>query len=263
MSTILTEILNKKYEEVKALKENGFDKLNQNQDIAMTLYDSLKNATTLQVISEIKRASPSKGDINIEVDPLKQAKLYESSGVSAISVLTDESYFKGSISDLAAVRKVVSIPILCKDFIVDEIQIDRALDAGANIILLIVAALSQERLQELYTYATSKGLEVLVEVHDEEEMKIANHIEAKIIGINNRNLKTFEVNLSHTETLSKLCHPRAALISESGIRTEADCERVAQAGVTGILVGETLMRSQDVKGTIDGFQTIKVGSVND
>ena len=209
------------------------------------LIDRLKNKNG--VISEIKRASPSKGDIQIEVDIAAQALKYEQAGAAAISVLTDESYFKGSINDLRQVAQSVSIPVLCKDFMISEIQIERAKNAGATIILLIVAALEEEELQHLYRYAISLGLEVLVEVHDEQELSSALALDAELIGINNRDLKTFEVSLERTAELSEHFpfDGNKILISESGLRTKEDAAFVFNCGASGILVGETLMRAED------------------
>lgn len=199
------------------------------------------------VIAEIKRASPSKGDISTDVDVVAQAKKYEAAGAAAISVLTDERYFKGSIEDLRKVAKVVSIPVLCKDFIVSEIQIDRAQSAGATIILLIVAALEKEELHRLFDYANSCGLEVLVEVHDENELASALELDAQLIGVNNRNLKTFDVSLERTVELAQQfpTDGKRVLISESGLQTKQDAAFVFDRGASGVLVGEALMRAAD------------------
>ncbi|MCA1058512.1 indole-3-glycerol phosphate synthase TrpC [Rossellomorea aquimaris] len=258
MSTILETIIEKKKKEVQELKQAGYE-LYQNQDMSSkSLFESLKTADVLQVIAEIKRASPSKGDIRMEVDPVLQAAKYEEAGACAISVLTDTPFFKGRMEDLADVRRAVSIPILCKDFIIDEIQIDRARDAGANVILLIVAALDPIRLKELYTYASCLDLEILVEVHNEDEMKEALDLGATIIGVNNRNLKTFDVDLLITESLASMVKGReVVLISESGIRDEKDCRRVSDAGAQGVLVGETLMRSEHTESTLSSLQVKK------
>ena len=204
----------------------------------------------MSIISEIKRSSPSKGPIQMEVDPVSQAKKYESLGAAAISVLTDKTFFNGSMDDLRAVREAVDLPILCKDFMIDKVQIDQAKAAGANIILLIVAALDHETLTSLYSYAKALDLEVLVEVHNEDEMERALNLDAKIIGINNRDLKTFEVDLGTTEALATMVmDPETILISESGIRTRADVVEVESAGASVILVGETFMRSDDLSAT--------------
>lgn len=254
MENILTKIIEQKKIEVAKLKEIGVTG-KAFQEKKPSLVESLQSATSIAVISEIKRASPSKGEIKLDVNPIEQAKIYEQAGATAISVLTDETFFKGSIEDLKNVSQHVQIPRLCKDFIIDEIQIDRANESGATIILLIVAALLKERLQELYAYAKQKGLDVLTEVHNEQELETALEIGAEIIGINNRNLKTFVVDLEVTERLaSKLDPTKHLIISESGIKTVADVERVKKAGARGILVGETLMQAENVAQTLKEFQ---------
>lgn len=203
----------------------------------------LEKADKVSLIAEFKRASPSKGDINTFKDPVKQTKAYEEAGADAVSVLTDNLFFKGSYSDLERVREAVNIPVLCKDFIIDRVQIDVAEQAGADIVLLIAAALNDEKLMDLYEYALEKGMEVLLEVHNEEEAERALRTGNRLIGVNNRNLKTFEVDLSITEKLAPTIKKEGRfLISESGIKTGADVQRVAAAGADGILVGETLMR---------------------
>lgn len=249
--TILDKIIKQKEIEVAQLKAIGVEKTAGN---ILSFKDNF-SAEKMNIISEIKRASPSKGTINADVNPVAQAKQYEALGASAISVLTDELFFKGSIDDLRAVAEAVNIPVLCKDFMIDEIQIDRAKAAGASIILLIVAALSEERLTTLFRYAKAEGLEVLVEVHDEIEMKIAIKLGADVIGVNNRNLKTFDVDLGNTEKLASLItDPNTILISESGIRLQEDVVQVSQAGATVILVGETLMRSDDLRTIFDALR---------
>ena len=163
-----------------------------------------ENPEILQVIGEVKRASPSLGAINMTVDVLEQATSYASAGVSAISVLTDPVFFKGSIDDLRLVAQNVDVPVLNKDFIIDKKQIARAVNSGATIVLLIVACLTEKDLQDLYDYAISLGLEVLVEVHNVEELAVAHRINAELIGVNNRNLKTFEVSLQNSLDLVAL-----------------------------------------------------------
>ncbi|KAA0957197.1 indole-3-glycerol phosphate synthase TrpC [Planococcus sp. ANT_H30] len=241
--TILDDIIATKYEEIKMYKPVGSNTINFPEKTTLLGHLQERNG----VISEIKRASPSKGDIKVEVDIVAQAKKYEEAGAAAISVLTDEVYFKGSIDDLCEVAKVVSIPVLCKDFMVSEIQIDRAQHAGATIILLIVAALEKQQLKRLNDYALSKGLEVLIEVHDEQELQIALELDAKLIGINNRNLKTFEVSIERTAQLAKNFpfDEGRVLISESGMQTKEDAQFAYANGASGILVGEALMRSEN------------------
>ena len=207
----------------------------------------------LQVIGEVKRASPSLGAINMTVDVLSQAKSYETAGVSAISVLTDPVFFKGSIDDLRLVADNVSIPVLNKDFIIDKKQIVRAVNSGATIVLLIVACLSESDLQKLYQFAVSLGLEVLVEVHNAPELEVAHRIGAELIGVNNRNLKTFEVSLQNSLDLVSLQQADRFYISESGIKSHLEAEQVA-ADFRAVLVGEALMKDGNPTGAAKELQ---------
>lgn len=241
--TILDQIIETKRKEIKGYSEvEGTREQFPEKTLLISHLQQRRG-----VIAEIKRASPSKGDISTDVDVVAQAKKYEAAGAAAISVLTDERYFKGSIEDLRKVAKVVSIPVLCKDFIVSEIQIDRAQSAGATIILLIVAALEKEELHRLFDYANSCGLEVLVEVHDENELASALELDAQLIGVNNRNLKTFDVSLERTVELAQQfpTDGNRVLISESGLQTKQDAAFVFERGASGVLVGEALMRAAD------------------
>ncbi|MGE8207605.1 indole-3-glycerol phosphate synthase TrpC [Heyndrickxia sp. NPDC080065] len=254
--TILNKILAEKEKEVRRLREVYQAQKQVTTKTPESIYNTFRKEKTMSIIAEIKRASPSKGDINPSVNPAAQAKQYEALGANAISVLTDEPFFKGSMNDLKEVRDVVNLPILCKDFIIDPIQIDRAKDYGANIILLIVAALPKQQLKELYDYAKSLNLDVLVEVHNESELEIALEIGANIIGINNRDLRTFQVDLGVTEKLASLIKEKDVLIiGESGIKQQEDVEIMKKAGVKGILVGETLMRAIDLNHT---FRQLKI-----
>jgi indole-3-glycerol phosphate synthase len=256
--TFLERILKEKRTEIATLKQLYRPTAAQRKPIS--LYERFQQKEQLQIIAEIKRVSPSKGVINPDVVPADHARIYQTAGAGAVSVLTDTPFFKGTMDDLAAVREAVELPVLNKDFILDEIQIDRAADYGADVILLIVAALENNRLQDLYQYARSKDLEVLVEVHNEEELKQAQAIDANIIGINNRNLKTFEVDLGVTERLIKNINTANTLvISESGMAVPANAERVARVGAKGILVGETLMRASDITSALQSLQ-VPVGA---
>jgi indole-3-glycerol phosphate synthase len=198
----------------------------------------------LAVIGEIKKASPSAGIIAESFDPIAIAKNYESAGASAISVLTDEKFFQGTLQHLIDVRSAVSLPVLRKDFVIDEIQIAEATASGADAILLIVAALEQKQLVDLANAAAKYQLDALVEAHTLEELKRALDADAKIIGINNRDLTTFKVDLGVTEKLSEEVPNDIVLVSESGIKSPADVARVKACGVDAILVGEALMRGQ-------------------
>ncbi|MBM7580181.1 indole-3-glycerol phosphate synthase TrpC [Jeotgalibacillus terrae] len=236
--TILDKIIEKKKEELKA------DTAIYSTVGIKPLPFRIGQHEKMSIIAEIKRASPSKGLINPDIDPVSRAKLYEENGASAISVLTDESFFQGSIDDLKKVAEAVSIPVLCKDFMIDKRQIDKAANAGASMILLIAAALSDDLMNELYQYAKSLKLTVLTEVHNEEELQRALHINAELIGVNNRNLKTFEVDLGISGTLGQtIIQNGLSFVSESGISSEKDAIAAAETGASAVLVGEALMRT--------------------
>jgi len=198
----------------------------------------------LAIIAEIKKASPSAGVIDDSLDPTTKAQDYEQQGAEAVSVLTDQTFFHGSMADLRAVRDACTLPVLRKDFIIDEIQIAQAAVGGADAILLIVAAMNQQELLHLTEKAAEYHLDALVEVHSEEELDIALAVGAGIIGINNRDLGTFEVDLSVTETLAEMVTGDVVLVSESGFKTVDDVRRAHDCGVDAILVGEALMRSE-------------------
>ena len=202
-------------------------------------------AEGVSVIAEVKRASPSKGPIrpDLEVGPLVAD--YEAAGAQAVSVLTEEDFFLGSLDDLGQAAASTSLPLLRKDFIVDEYQLREAKVYGASAVLLIAALLDDESLGLLAATAEELGLDVLLEVHDAAEMKRALAVDKAVIGINNRDLRTFEVSLETTERLAGLVPAGRLLVSESGIRTRADVERVARAGVDAVLVGESLLRGEN------------------
>lgn len=200
----------------------------------------------IALIAEVKKASPSAGVICPDFDPVRIAKQYEAAGASCLSVLTDERFFQGSLKFLQQIRDAVRLPILRKDFIIHERQILESIEAGADAILLIVAILNDEDLQRFHKVARSSGLAVLVEVHDESEMRRALAAEAEIIGINNRDLKTFTVDLSTTEKLAKQASGKI-LVAESGINTRADVQRLERCGAKAILVGESLMRAENLE----------------
>lgn len=208
-------------------------------------------AGTIALIAEVKKASPSAGVIVESFDPVEIAKNYARTGAAAISILTDEQFFQGHLDYLQAIREVVPTPLLRKDFILDEVQIAQAGAAGADAILLIVAALEQPKLEELLAAALVYQLDVLVEVHTLQELDRALDADAQIIGINNRNLATFEVDLSVTEELSEQVPAGLTLVSESGIRSAEDLARVKACGVDAVLIGETLMRAQS--GSLDAL----------
>jgi indole-3-glycerol phosphate synthase len=205
-----------------------------------------RGSEALGLIAEVKKASPSAGVIAEAFDPVDIARAYGAAGAHALSVLTDREFFQGNLAFLSRIRPEVTLPVLRKDFIIHEVQIAEASVSGADAILLIVAALEQARLEALYEEALRLQLDVLVEVHDEEELDRALDLGATLIGINNRNLTTFEVDLATTERLSEDVPEGVILVCESGIKTRADCQRAFDSGCNAILVGETLMRSPDV-----------------
>ncbi|MHB1308228.1 MAG: indole-3-glycerol phosphate synthase TrpC [Limisphaerales bacterium] len=203
------------------------------------------------LIAEVKKASPSAGVIRADFDPVAIARAYEAAGASCLSVLTDERFFQGSLTFLRDIRAAVKLPLLRKDFVIDERQILEAIDWGADAILLIAAILDDVRLRRFHELATGAGLTALVEVHDEEELDRVLAIGAPLIGVNNRNLKTFTVDLATTERLAERMGrhpggPDTLLVAESGIHTRADVERLARCGAGAILVGESLMRHPDL-----------------
>ncbi len=217
------------------------------------------------LIAEVKKASPSKGVICADFDPVRIAKEYEAAGASCLSVLTDEKFFQGSLAYLRQIRAAVKLPLLRKDFIIDERQILEAIEWGADAILLIVAILDDARLKRFHELAREAGLAVLVEVHDEAELNRALTIGARLIGVNNRDLKTFKVDLATTERLAaKLFQgpdsglPTASLlVAESGIETQADVERLAKCGAGAMLVGESLVRGGDIANKIRELLALK------
>ena len=203
-------------------------------------------AGEIAVIAEVKKASPSAGIIAADFNPLSQAREYARGGAHALSILTDKVYFHGSLAYLRQVREQVDLPLLRKDFILHELQVYESVVAGADAILLIVASLEDDRLRALYDLAKTCQLDVLVEVHDLREMDRALELGADLIGINNRNLKTFQVDLATTEELAEEIPNDTIGVSESGIRTAEDVRRVRAAGINAVLVGETLMRAKNV-----------------
>ncbi|MEF9934014.1 MAG: indole-3-glycerol phosphate synthase TrpC [Clostridium sp.] len=240
MATILEEIV--------SYKKDVLSKINKSP---ISFIDRIKSSKGMAVIAEIKRASPSKGDLNIDLDPRLLAREYEESGASAISVLTEDKYFKGSYKDLLEVRLETSLPILCKDFIVDRVQIDIAYKLGADIILLIAACLDDYELSDLYSYALSYGLNIIIEVHSKEEIHRGLKLNPSIIGINNRNLKTFKTDIRVTgELIKELKGFKGIVISESGIKSNEDIRYLKNLGVDCVLVGESFVTSNSLKDKI-------------
>lgn len=204
----------------------------------------------LSIIAEVKKASPSKSVICADFHPVEQAAAYEHAGADAISCLTEEYYFQGNSQYFQEIRAAVSIPMLRKDFIIDPYQIDEARVIGADAILLIAAILDRETMQQFYQYATELGLHCLFEAHNETEMQQVLDCGAKICGINNRNLKTFQVGLTTTQRLAAMVPKDCILVSESGMQSHDDLKTIRQYGADAVLIGETLMRSGNVAATL-------------
>lgn len=207
--------------------------------------NALSDRSRINIIAEFKRSSPSKGIINDQIDPAATALNYQNGSAAAISVLTEEDFFAGSLDDLRAVREAVDLPILRKDFVIDVFQIRESAALGADAILLIVAALTKDELRQFYSLTSALGLDALVEVHDLDELKIATDIGATLIGVNNRNLKTFEVSLDVSRELIASAPKDAIMVSESGISTKQEIDELSSLGYAGFLIGETLMKSRD------------------
>ncbi len=253
MSDFLEKILSHKRDEVEAaarlVPEASLRREAGSADRSgrRRLFDSLAVAGPrgMNVIAEVKRASPSKGRIRDEVDPAHYARLYEKGGAAAISVLTDNAFFSGSPADYRQARAAVKLPVLRKDFLISSYQVYESAVMGADAVLLIVRALSPELLKDLLVLCSSLGLDALVEVHDEAEFEIAAVAGAQIVGVNNRDLATFKTDIGVTVRLAGRAAPGQVIVSESGIHSRLDIERLLDAGVWNFLIGESLMRSED------------------
>jgi indole-3-glycerol phosphate synthase len=213
---------------------------------AHTFVSALKHSPGVNIIAEFKRRSPSKGGIRNDVEPAELARSYQSGGAKAISVLTEQDHFAGSLDDLGAVREAVSSPVLRKDFVFDQYQVYETAARGADALLLIVAALDDYQLEMLRRITEEElGLDALVEVHNEEEMTRAVAAGSKLIGVNNRNLRTFEVSLETSFRLAASAPEGTTLVSESGLNSASDLRRLQKLGFDAFLIGESLMRAED------------------
>lgn len=266
MTTFLERILATKHQEVAELRKTGL----QVKDAELASLPAtrgfalhLAQREDLAVVAEIKQASPSKGLIATNFQPAQTARAFEEAGASAISVLTDASYFRGSLADLKKVRETVDLPILRKDFIIDELQIVEARQAGADAVLLICAALSPNRLRELSSFARDLDLDVLLEVHSVEELEPALAALPTVLGVNNRDLHTFDVRLETTEQIAEVLPFDLPFIAESGVSAPRDAARMATCGANGILVGEALMRCSDAAERIELLQSLRVPRMAD
>ncbi len=252
---ILTEIIEHKKSEIENLKKQQPASVLEEaaeilvDDVNPTQTDNFTNAFSVDkmtFICEVKKASPSKGVMREDFNHVEIAKIYEQNGAGAVSVLTDEKYFMGKLSFLAEISDNISLPCLRKDFIVDKYQIHEAVLNGASAVLLIAAALDIKILTDLNNEAKKFNLGVLMEIHDERDMEKALYAGANIIGINNRDLKTFKTDLKTTEDLIKNIPPDKTVVSESGINKSEDVKRVFAAGARGVLIGEALMREKHI-----------------
>lgn len=250
--TVLDSIIEGVREDLAA-RRLPLSQLHEQLTQARTVVDAHSRLRTdeMAVIAEVKRSSPSKGSLADIADPRALAAQYQEAGAAVVSVLTEKRRFGGSLEDLIAVRSEISIPILRKDFMVDEYQFLEARAAGADVVLLIVAALSKNQLKDYYDLATELGMAVLVETHTEQEIEDAMEIEPRIIGVNARNLKTLEIDLAAFTRLIPMIPDSIIRIAESGISQRAEVEIAAGAGADAILVGETLVRSGDPRAAID------------
>lgn len=254
MSDILAEICETKRGEIAAAKSRCSESELQAQladaPEPRDFLGSLESASDIGLIAEAKKASPSAGLIRADFDPVEIAKIYEDAGAACISCLTDEPYFQGKLEYLSSIRQQISIPIMRKDFLLDRYQILEARVAGADCVLLIAECLDDCTMRDLFFYASELGMECLVEVYDPENLDRVLKLEAPLVGINNRNLKTFVTDLKHSTDLADRVPESTFLVSESGIRERGDVDRLMQSGIRGILVGETLMRQDDIAAKI-------------
>ena len=242
---ILDTIVARKKEEVAALKARGVVAPELEIPPPRGFIRALTDFAGVAVIAEAKKASPSKGVIRPDFDPVAIARSYQAGGAQALSVLTDVDFFQGSLAYIPAVRAVVGLPVLRKDFIIDPLQIREARAYGADAILLIAAILETSQIEEYQALAFDLGMDALVEVHDEAEVEKAVAAGSRLIGVNNRDLRDFSMDLNTTFRLQKMIPAEIPLVSESGIRDHQDMQRLAEHGVGAALVGETLMRAAD------------------
>ncbi len=258
---ILDTIIAKKKEEVACLKQNGIQLPPSFSDSIVSPPRGFRQALIdfqgVSIIAEAKKASPSKGIICPDFDPVVIARNYEDSGAQAISVLTDERFFQGSLLYLMQVRDEVELPILRKEFIIDEIQIKETNSCGADAVLLMASLLDYYQLKDFQDIAASYQIDCLVEVHDEAELETVMKADANLIGINNRNLKDFSMDLETTFRLKKMIPDEIPVVGESGLKTSDDLLRLQEAGVTAALIGETLMRGENGGNTLQNLRDPK------
>ena len=249
MSSVLSKIVRHKRTEIATAKRRTPEKqLRQRAESAPPVRDFREAlaANRPGLIAEVKKASPSAGIIRAEFDPVAIARIYETAGAQCLSVLTDEKFFQGHLDFLQQIRPQVNLPLMRKEFILDRYQILEARAAGADCVLLIAECLSAEELNELHQFAGELGMQTLIELYDAANLQCVLDTGTRLIGINNRDLRTFVTSLNHTLDLMGQIPPDILLVSESGIQTHEDIQRLAAAGVGGVLVGESLMRQPDI-----------------
>ena len=250
MVTKLQEIISYKKEEFtfRRNQTNNFELQSKidKQKKPRKFIENLNNPNKFNLIAEIKKASPSKGLIRKDFDPLELAKCYQDGGASCLSVLTDEKYFQGNNKYIDIIKKEIDLPILRKDFIIDPWQIKESRSLGADCILLIMAVLNLEEAILLEKEALDLGMDVLVETHTHEEIKMANKLKSKLVGINNRNLKTMEVDINNTIKLKKFIDSDKIVVAESGLKTQTDLKFLKENGIINFLIGESLMKEKNL-----------------
>ncbi len=260
---ILKQIVARKHQEIAALRavttiEELKSRISDLEDTVRGFERHLREAVQsgwTPVIAEVKKGSPSKGIIREDFDPLEIAEIYQDNGATCLSVLTDENFFMGHLRFLALIREQVGLPMLRKDFIIDPFQVYEARAAGADAILLIASILEREQIVDLAGIAREIHLDILLEVHDEAEMELACSTDIGLIGVNNRNLRTFVTDLGTTERLAKMLPSNRLLVAESGINNRADIERLQTAGASAFLIGEALMREEDIGAKLQALLT--------
>lgn len=256
--TILDEIVEVKKEEVKKLQKefmlSRFSDFQYFESETLSLYKNISSDDNLSIVAEIKKASPSKGIIRENFNHLDIATIYFENEVAGISVLTDKNFFKGSIDYLNNIAKIKSAPLLRKDFIIDEYQVYEAKANGADVILLICEILSEAQVKELTHAAKELNLEVLLELHSEEQLSKVDFDLHKIVGINNRDLKTFEVDINNLIEISKLIPENVCVVGESGFSDKTSVDKVKNEKIDALLVGEHFMRAKDISNEVKQFK---------
>ncbi len=252
----LTEILDNKKREIEILHESYEPDLEAMQRPRPSFLKALQSSKNLSVIAELKRRSPSEGELNINADPRATAALYAQNGASAISILTDKKFFGGGMDFLEDIFGSVPLPLLCKEFILDPFQIDLAREHGASAVLLITDILDDEELASLYHYSRDMELDVLLEAHSPENIERAAELRAPIIGINNRNLASFEIDINHSVKYLPLLPEFSIKLSLSAVNTPEDGQMLARAGFDGILVGSSLMKAAHPEALLQELSSI-------